>query len=50
MGNKFSFLENKKERTNNIQNDSNSDKKKVNDFFSFIDNFQKKIKLDLEKK
>ncbi|MFX1453081.1 MAG: hypothetical protein ACFFCM_19760, partial [Promethearchaeota archaeon] len=48
--NKFPFLENKPEKSKISQNKSNLDKKKVNDFFSFIDNFQKKIKLDLEKK
>ncbi len=46
MVNKFSILESKQEKNNNIQNDSNSDKKEL---FSFIDNIQKKIKTNLEK-
>ncbi|MFX0139831.1 MAG: hypothetical protein ACFFDN_39690, partial [Candidatus Hodarchaeota archaeon] len=48
--NKLTRLENKKDMNNFNQNNFNLDKKKVDDFFSFIDNFQKKIKLDLEKK
>ncbi|NVM01080.1 MAG: hypothetical protein HWN67_01980, partial [Candidatus Helarchaeota archaeon] len=49
MANKFFILENKQEKNNLIQIDSNLDKKEDNNFFSFIDKSQKKIKSELEK-